>query len=246
MKNQNSISLLTRKFYIQRNKQNTPFAGLTWEDTEFLFSSIILDMVNNLSGLNNTDIILFVNNTDLKKEYLDKITEKAEIVEIPETNENNKLKYAMNYVVDAGYMRNVFLFNYFPIFDLSYYENVFLWLSDEQEYIFIAPLKDMTLGMLAMRGLNKGLLNDFSDDIILNVEDTINKFIKDDIYLVNTGTLPSLIDLNDLLYLKQKIDDLLKNKSFVPKYTHETLKQFTKKYTSNTKSHETRDIRRYF
>lgn len=246
MNNRNSISLFTKEFYIKRNIPSDPYAGLTWEDTEMLFSSILLDMVNSLSELNNCDIMLFMNNSDLKKDIFDKIKEKAFVIDTDEQYENDKLKFALQYIARNGYERNIFLFNYFPVYDLSYIKNIFLWLADEQDYVFVASLKDMSLGMLAMRNIQQSIINDLTYDKILDVEKVISSLVSQDLYLIQTGTLPSLIDLNDLALLKNKLDEMIKEKIVFPKFTYETLKQLTKKYISNHKSYETRDIRRYF
>lgn len=246
MINNSSISLFTKEFSIKRNIPNHPYAGLTWEDTEVLFSSILLDMINSLSELNNCDIFLFMKNSDLKKDFIDKISDRAYLIETDKQYEKHKLRFAMNHIARNGYARNIFLFNYFPIFDLSFFKNVFLWLADEQEYLFISPLKDMSLGMLAMCGIHQSIIDDLTDDGILNIEVVMSKLVNKDLYLLQTGTLPSLIDLYDLLLLKDKFDEMIKERLVFPKFTYEALRQFTKKYTSNHKNYETRDFRRYF
>lgn len=245
MRNKNSIVLLTREFNIQRNITDSPFSGLSWEDTEMLSIAILNDMLMGFSEIPETDVILFIKNSEFKKNYIQYPFENFIVIDTQAVNDNQMLNYAINYVSDNGYRRNIITMNYYPICDTTFYKNVLLFLADEQEYLFIAPLKDLTLGMVALKDIHRNIFNNITEVQANEIEKFVEYFISNDLYLITPGIIPSIMDVSDIIDLKFAIEKLIRLKLKYPQNTYNLLRQFEKKHIIK-KNNETRNIRRYF
>lgn len=245
MRNKNSIALIKRDFNLRRNVLDSPFSGLSWEDTEMLFMTILSDMVIGLSKIPETDIIVFVKKSELHYEYISDVEDKVIVVDTEELNSKEILNYSINYLKTANYWRNILLMNYYPICDSTFYKNILMYLGEEQEHIFVAPMKDFTIGMIAFRHDNKMIFDDLLKIQVFDFEKFLEKFINYDAFLITPNFIPSIINVSDVINLKSTIEKMIRLKNGYPQNTYNLLKSFEKKYVIKN-NNEIRHIRRYF
>ncbi len=243
--NQRAIILFTQQTQYSRGKQGEPFATISWEDIDFLFSTMLHDTLNQLSEISHTNILISVDQLDHYEELTKTSKPKMTILDHVLLNIGQRVVKSINHAYTNGYTKLLLIFSAYPLFTNEFISNIFEQLNYDDECTVCGMTPSGKLGLIGMRNNYARWFSKSTESINLN--ELLLNICNEDILMFLTQPVLNIESGYHLETLRQEIlQKIFQEESNYSRHTHEAFKFIEKKYSKRkTKDDEAWNIRRH-
>ena len=225
-----AIALFSRVPQINRSNRDEPYASLTWEDLDTLFTAMLGDVVERVCSADVADVFLYRDEKELSDDIFTRVRAKIEMCDLPKGAYAEQIQQVIENIFAQHYDRIVVVLDNNPLTSQDLFKNVFHQLEYEDDCLVYGPTLEGKCYLMGMKS-NHSLLFTMEEGDPMGTPDLLmGRLCKSNAFLFPTRLTYSLDSGFNLARLKLDIEKSAGVDAVFPHRTHDLFKMLDKKY----------------
>lgn len=230
MNNQNALILYAVIPQINRSKLENPFAFVSWEDFDQLYTAMFIDILRNVCQLTGTDIIVYRNPSQISEDLFIPFRNRIHLYDLNDNPLVEQIESSLIEIFQKKYQKVVLLLNNNPLISRSLIKRTFNQLGYEDDCIILGPTYDEKCYLIGMKMFHESIFKSNEPDLLKKSNSMLKKICQTSAMLFPLEPQYSWDRAEDLLQLRKSIENLNKSDFEFPTKTYEVFKVLDKKY----------------
>lgn len=230
MNNQNALILYAIIPQVDRSKSDIPFASVSWEDYDQLYTAMFIDMLKNVCQLIDTDIIVYRNPNQISEDLFIAYRNRICLYELNNNPLQEQIESTLSDIFQGKYQKVVVILNNNPLISRSLIKKTFNQLGYEDDCIVVGPTYDEKCYLIGMKMFHESIFKNTESDLLQKSNSILRNVCQISSMLFPLEPQYSWDVAENLLHLRKTIENLNKSDFEFPVKTYEVFRMFDKKY----------------
>ena len=231
MQHHNAVILFARNAVIDRGGPNEPFAALPWDEIDALFTAMLSDVLESVSDLPRTDVLLYRAQTDISDEFVAGLGDRVKCFEVDGGSFPEQVQQAVDNTFTQGYHRVLVLLENNPLLQTMFLKRAFDQLSYEEDCFVVVPTIEGKCLLVGMKANHSNIFDNTEGDPIASAHVLLERLCTANANIFPAESRFSLDSGARLVRLRNEIETRAASNENYPTSTLEIFRRFDKKYT---------------